>query len=43
VYYGVGGQKMGTYSLTFAGSVMQLTATGYNVYFGSKLVRKIDQ
>ena len=42
VYYGVGGQKMGTYALAVVGGAVQLTATGYNVYFGGKLVRKID-
>ncbi len=41
-YWGVGGQKMSTYALTADLSGLYLAATGYNVYFGSKLVRKVD-
>lgn len=46
-YYGIGGQKLGSYSLTIGTPQqgytccysMSLTAGGFNVYFGSKLVR----
>ncbi len=41
-YWGIGGQRMGSYTLSATLGGVSLTATGYNVYFGSKLVRKID-
>jgi YD repeat-containing protein len=42
VYYGVGGERMGTYGLTAdLTNGMRLAATGYNVYFGGRLVRKV--
>ncbi len=42
-YFGVGGQKMGSYTLTTSGSGLSLVATGYNVYFGARLVLKTEQ
>ena len=41
VYYGVTGQKMGNYRLSADLNGLYLTATGYNVWFGSRLVRKV--